>query len=287
MENMRKMANPRCLYRLALCILAVPAALAMPGRVDNNPATPTYANSVTEAHETTTPAPRPQDVVDNGILSAGDYVVMVVNSHTAAISTAHRQNVGSPAVGGPNTIGVGQTGMMAVPTGWAGVVAVGEVPYPLNDRASLIEGSFVDQYPSDPVRGGKAKAAFDVSYVDGFTVPIVCQCQGMVVMGCNLNLHQMCPGQYRFNEKTCINPHRDGQGAGVGNFFEACRPMAYTLPSDESTVNGHPACVLGMTCCVGTACPAHPKQQLCPGANGYPRRCDGAGMEATEVSGMI
>lgn len=32
---------------------------------------------------------------------------------------------------------------------------------------------------------------------DGFTVPMVCECNQQVVFGCNLDLHDMCPVCYQ------------------------------------------------------------------------------------------
>lgn len=35
---------------------------------------------------------------------------------------------------------------------------------------------------------GSGSVNIDVSYVDGFSVPIVCSCSGAVATGCNINL---------------------------------------------------------------------------------------------------
>ncbi|KAI5917452.1 hypothetical protein F4810DRAFT_717691 [Camillea tinctor] len=275
------MANLRHLYSVAFGIFIAPLALAMPGyssvtvvpsHTNSHPTMPTYSNPAYSHF--TTPTPRARAVANNEIPSKRDYTVTVINSHTAAISTQHGENVGAPTAikentGPLHTLGVGERAMFAVPTGWAGRVAIAETPYPITDRVSLIEGSFVVQSAPglvvDKNENQSATLVFDISYVDGFTVPIVCGCQGNVLMGCNLDLHKMCPHKYRLNKKTCINPHRDGMVPGVDDFFKDCQPMAYTLPHDDlATVNAPQVCDYSITCCVGTACPANPQQHIRP-----------------------
>ena len=61
----------------------------------------------------------------------------------------------------------------AFPTGWAGRIYVGPN---LNPDGSKIEGSFTG--PPD----------INVSYVDGYSVPITCSSDGLAVTGYNINL---------------------------------------------------------------------------------------------------
>ncbi|KAI0597732.1 hypothetical protein F4775DRAFT_216418 [Biscogniauxia sp. FL1348] len=119
MGNMSKMASARCLYTVVFCTFTVPAAMAILRQIDS-PATPTYVNSMTDVHETT-PAPQPQAVIDIKALGRSEYTLMVVNSHTAAIATQHRQNGDSPTATRSNresrTVGIGETATVGIPTG--------------------------------------------------------------------------------------------------------------------------------------------------------------------------
>ncbi|KAI0183988.1 hypothetical protein EV127DRAFT_312652, partial [Xylaria flabelliformis] len=180
--------------------------------------------------------------------------VTLVNLHTTAIKTMHGQNENSPTAlyDEGSILEANSTAIFAVPTGWAGRVAIAEAEVPIRDRASLLEGSF-------QVQGGvDAQIALDVSYVDGFTVPIVCACGNETVLGCNLNLLETCP--YRVDAGTCINPLRDG-GDPANNIFGECASMAYTFPTDDkATTMGIVGCEKSILCCVGTACAPHPRQ---------------------------
>ncbi|KAI8629079.1 hypothetical protein F5Y19DRAFT_485014 [Xylariaceae sp. FL1651] len=217
-------------------------------------------------------------LVDPGTLSQGEYLVTLVNSHTKALTTQHVHNEDAPGAifDDVGILDRSSTAYFALPTNWAGRVAFAEADYPLDDRASLIEGSFRVQTDIE------AQVALDVSYVDGFTVPIVCECAGIVQLGCNLNLLNMCPDEFRRNGGTCINPWRDGREI-TNNFFKDCSPMAYTHPQDDlATVNGIPGCEKRIKCCVGTACAPHPKQTLCPAADGGVEGCPQLGLERTD-----
>ncbi|KAI1342471.1 hypothetical protein F5Y15DRAFT_412976 [Xylariaceae sp. FL0016] len=116
--------------------------------------------------------------------------------------------------------------------------------------------------------------ALDVSYADGFTVPIVCGCDGIIKLGCNLDLLAKCPQEYKHGAKSCRNPHRSGLVSGVQNLFADCEALAYTYAYDDvATVNGIPGCPTNVTCCVGTACPPHPMQRMCPDQWGVAHHC--------------
>ncbi|KAI1073652.1 hypothetical protein F5B20DRAFT_497997 [Whalleya microplaca] len=236
------------------------------------------ANPITTAplYPSASGVPRAKNTTGEVLVENGAYVVTLVNSHSAAITTLHAQNLNAPTavrIGGELPVGTIKpkgSAVFAVPTGWAGRVAVQEVGYEITDRVSLFEGSFMVQY------GEEARIALDVSYVDGFSLPIVCSCRNAVVLGCNLDLHQMCPDEHRLDNKTCSNPWRDDMGAPdpSSNFFSDCSPMAYTFPTDDkATINGILGCEERISCCIGTACPAHPDQELCPGKDGRAVPC--------------
>ncbi|KAF3059284.1 hypothetical protein GL218_05151 [Daldinia childiae] len=170
---------------------------------------------------------------------AGDFVFTVVNSHTAAVSTLHQEGAGSPTAtkgyNQANTIAPGETITFAVPTGWFGRMAMYENDFGVIDRATLLEGSFF-------MNSGHAIMAMDVSYVDAFTVPMVCECDDKVQFGCNLNLQEICPKNLQLNGKTCANPYRDDpeHPPGPENIFQDCRGMAYTYPTDDNATKASP-----------------------------------------------
>lgn len=90
--------------------------------------------------------------------------IRIVNRHLRPLSKTHARNWDSPtAVSGdmrPGVIATKATTEFVVPTGWAGMVALGEARYGTPRDASLVEASFVRW---DFV--GMAVAAIDVSYV--------------------------------------------------------------------------------------------------------------------------
>ncbi|KAI0160962.1 hypothetical protein GGR52DRAFT_576374 [Hypoxylon sp. FL1284] len=171
----------------------------------------------------------------------GDFVITLANLHTAAIMTA---NGDQQAIVAPQ-----ETNIFVIPTGWSGRVAMYEQGYVISDRASLLEASFLADSSGDAVM------AIDVSYVDAFTVPIVCKCNGEVALGCNVDFNPTCPQDLKLNDKTCMNPYRDEQGVPSDNIFGACAGMAYTYPTDDQASKMDiPGCSRNLDCCVGTAC---------------------------------
>ncbi|KAI1088153.1 hypothetical protein F5B19DRAFT_499313 [Rostrohypoxylon terebratum] len=207
------------------------------------------------------------------IVEGGNFVFTLINFHTAPVVTIHAHGAGQLGAVGkddqPHTMSQGQTDTFAVPTGWSGRVAMFEDGYNrIIDRATLLEGSFMTNQ-------GSAHLAVDVSYVDAFTVPVVCECNGAVFLGCNLDMNGNCPQNLSLNAKTCMNPNRDHLiGAPAHNPFEACEGMAYTYPQDDlATIYDIPGCSRSTTCCIGTACKPHPGQMLCPAENGQTRSC--------------
>ena len=128
------------------------------------------------------------------------------------------------------------------PTGWAGRISVGETTDIGN---SLIEGS----YTNEPY--------IDVSYVDGFSVPITCSCGGVPVTGCNIDLFDQ-PGitcEDELEGHICKNPSMPAGPAT--EFFAACAGAAYTFPKDDKAVQ---SCTSVISCCIGTSCKAPSRQ---------------------------
>jgi hypothetical protein len=95
----------------------------------------------------------------------------------------------------------------------------------------------------------------DVSYVDGFSVPITCSGDTGPITGCNIDLFQQ-PGITCDNEiegPTCINLARGTPTGPATCFFAACAGAAYTFPDDGTANTG---CSSYVSCCIGTSCPA-------------------------------
>ncbi|KXJ93494.1 hypothetical protein Micbo1qcDRAFT_203567 [Microdochium bolleyi] len=186
--------------------------------------------------------------------------IRIVNKHARPLSTTHARNWDSPtAVGGlipPGTIATKATTSFVVPTNWAGMVAVGEARRGTPRDASLIEANFV--YVADY---GMAVATVDISYVDAFTVPIVCSCSGRVVTGCNKGLWGMstCPDKATYG--ACLNPTRPfPDGTTASSFFAPCRAAAYTFAKDDLATSWGD-CQSGIIrCCVGKRCAPNPEQ---------------------------
>ncbi|KAI1862891.1 hypothetical protein JX265_008937 [Neoarthrinium moseri] len=217
-------------------------------------------------------------------------VFTVVNNHTAAVTTRHTEgctqstmNRCAPGVihlppghDVPNEesvvyqdnpdrrIEVGEEVRFGVPAGYHGKMSVIDANYPLTGNTeTLLEGSYLHQE-------GELKLDFDISMVDGFSVPMTCSCAGEVLAGCSWDLLQesRCPEKDR-GEGYCRNPLRFDETAAVAtDFFRPCQAAAYTFPHDDSAnLNGHPACNSKVTCCIGSACAPHIRQCLGDMAN--------------------
>lgn len=102
-----------------------------------------------------------------------------------------------------------------------------------------------------------AVAGVDVSLVNGFTVPITCECDGNWVAGCNKNLFNVTARAFQNAANAAVNPLRaDMSATSAKPFFAPCEGAAYTFPNDHAA-NSFGACQSGLiSCCVGTACPA-------------------------------
>lgn len=225
--------------------------VAIDGALDRASKYYAYASTATSAPEPT-PGPSMDKV-------AAALTIRITNAWHSPISTRHARNDNAPpAVGGdvgPGTVGVFSIGQFAVPTQWAGMVAVVEASgsNAIVGDESLIEASFVDQF------GSGALVDVDVSYVDGFSLPVTCSCGGKVVTGCNRHLRDLntCPDDN--GRGSCRNPNRNG-GTRPSKFFAPCRGAAYTFPSDHGA-NSNGECTGGVIdCCVGEMCPGNPSQ---------------------------
>ncbi len=101
------------LIRTALLGITLPLILASPFPTSMS----SDSHLVKRGEPLPTAAPTSIDNIDT--LYQDIYVVTLVNSHTAAITTAHNGNVGSPTAlhDGNSTLEAGSTAIFAVPTG--------------------------------------------------------------------------------------------------------------------------------------------------------------------------
>lgn len=196
----------------------------------------------------TTPVPTSTPAVKQGSLES--FTIAITNMYEASVSVALGSNDSGPTPDGnpqPTILGKASATLYTFPTGWAGRISVGKK---LSGSNSLIEASFP----------GEQWNSLDVSYVDGFSVPITCSNGGQVVTGCNLDLWKQ--------GNTCASPVDNGAachntagdyGPAI-QFFKACAGVAYTFPKDDTATNGS---VQGkeISCCIGSACPKPANQK--------------------------
>ncbi len=195
-----------------------------------------------------TSAPPPGNTTVTG--SSGDYMtISITNVYGTQLSLSFASNAGGPApVGNPSATILPDASptYYAFPTGWAGRINVGPNTNPLGSK---IEGSFTG--PPD----------IDVSYVDGYSVPITCSSEGTAVSGCNIELFKQ-PGITCNNQvdgPVCLNSAQDIADGPAPPFFTACAGAAYTYPNDnEANVSNLKSNLV--SCCIGTSCEAPSRQ---------------------------
>lgn len=235
----------------AASVTPSPTSTAVVKSTDGNGGTPSPASgtasaisqaSATNQASTTTQALSGGNGGDTG---GGVFTISIVNSYSVALSLDFASNSGAPTpIGnpGPTTIGQAGTTAYSYPTGWAGRILVGKT---LNSANSKIEGSVTG--PPDQ----------DVSYVDGYSVPIICTSAGKT-SGCTIELFgndgNYCglSDQSLSDFEICPNPKVDNDDGTADSFFAPCAGQAYTFPTDDGANQGNVGATLN--CCIGTAC---------------------------------
>ncbi|KAI4150911.1 MAG: hypothetical protein L6R39_002125 [Caloplaca ligustica] len=204
-----------------------------------------------------TPAPvLANNVVNGGV--EGDLTIAITNSYGQPLSLVFDVNAGSSAFRGspgPTALPAAATTSYAAPSGWAGRINVGKTDHVDNSK---IEGSFY----------GAGNGDIDISYVDGYSVPITCSVGGKVVTGCNMELFdQGCNAPDKLSEMgpdgkpaVCSNGARANNDGPPTPFFAPCAGAAYTFPNDNDANIGMVTDTL-MSCCIGTSCEASPHQK--------------------------
>ena len=132
-------------------------------------------------------ATRPARVGPKPAFAGGpDLTINVVNSFGSPLSIFYGSNAGAPTpVGNPGSGVLTSSTKVLFPSDWAGRITIGKTYDPLGSK---IEASYSSpNYVPD----------VDVSYVDGFSVPISCSCSGVAVTGCNIRESSLHPSPYQ------------------------------------------------------------------------------------------
>ncbi|KAI4233405.1 MAG: hypothetical protein LQ352_008256, partial [Teloschistes flavicans] len=235
--------------RLSIQLAAVALAIAPAAAIRHQarrgsplPPLPTYTYGTAFGGALDLPIPTtPPDVNRAKGLDAAELTVHVVNSYGTPLKISYNSNVGSPTIrGNPGAGVISQATDIVVPRDFAGAIFVGETYNPGNSK---IEVSFSSPQGYRP--------GLDVSYVDGFSVPLVCSCSGVAVTGCNINLFTQghtCPDQ---GYGPCYNPKKNVPDGPADPFFAQCQGSAYTYPNDNGA-NAYGKCDAGdIHCCIG------------------------------------
>lgn len=109
-----------------------------------------------------------------------DLTINVVNSFGVPLSIFYGSNAGAPTpVGNPGSGVLTSSTKVLFPSGWAGRITIGKNYDPLGSK---IEASYSSpNYVPD----------VDVSYVDGYSIPISCSCSNFTVTGCNIRMSSL------------------------------------------------------------------------------------------------
>lgn len=183
------------------------------------------------------------------ITSADFMTIAVTNMHGNDVSLSFGSNAGGPSpVGNPSSTSLRDNGFTQYifPTGWAGRIGVGPN---FNPDASKIEGSYTG--PPD----------IDVSYVDGYSVPITCSSEGTPVSGCNIDLFKQpnVPCNNLVEGPVCLNSAQNMANGPAPPFFAACKGADYTYPNDNDANVSNLRSLL-VSCCIGTSCSSPSRQ---------------------------
>lgn len=188
---------------------------------------------------------------------AQDMSIAITNHYGVSVQLSFGVNAGFPGFRGDphtTTLNDAATNTYSVPSGWAGRINVGKIDHPDNSK---IEGSFY----------GAGNGDIDVSYVDGYSVPITCSAGGKVLSGCNIELmNRGCNGPDHVSgwgsdgmPAVCSNGMRSSPNGPASSFFAPCAGAAYTFPKDDGA-NTAMISETQISCCIGTSCDASPKQ---------------------------
>jgi len=175
--------------------------------------------------------------------------ISMTNIYGTQLSISFLSNVGAPSpVGNPSATVLSNAShtQYTFPTGWAGRIYVGPN---LNPLGSKIESSFT------------GPPNIDISYVDGYSVPITCSSQGIPITECNIDLFKQPSIQCDklVDDPVCLNPAQNILNGPAPLFFAACAGAAYTYPNDNKANVSNLGSRL-VSCCIGPLCKASSRQ---------------------------
>ncbi|KAK4209621.1 hypothetical protein QBC37DRAFT_49754 [Rhypophila decipiens] len=167
------------------------------------------------------------------------YTVIISNAAGRPFSTVHHIGsrtdqppfptlINNPQ---PGRLENGATGLLKIPRRWEGNMAFGEARFGVpGSWVSLFEGS----YKEDENVPGLWRFAVDVSFVAGYTAPMVCYCgqadEAHRLKGCKEPLFEKntCPADFVASLGVCRNPKQSFKDTDPTPFFAPCRGHAYT-----------------------------------------------------------
>ncbi|KAK4446045.1 hypothetical protein QBC34DRAFT_383720 [Podospora aff. communis PSN243] len=180
--------------------------------------------------------------------------IKLVNSAGVDLTTSVNHNVGSPGfiTGDPasGTLAKSATATMIAPTGWGGQIAFNKAGKKIQGDEGVVEGSFGIQ---ENVTKEFAVLDIDVSFVNGFTLPIMCYCGdggGTYLSGCDVDLWKKgtCPDEYDNGQGSCRNPRRDDGIQSPIPFMKECEGRGYTYVKDHAA-DSNGECQKGIVTC--------------------------------------
>lgn len=226
-----------------------PVHTIMPGGLSSESAQGKTLSPATIPASSVTPASvTPSPVLGNGVMT-----IEITNHWKEPLSVSYMDNADSPGpLGSPTGAPLGTKTTVVYPTGWAGRIYVGKTT---NSANTKIEGSTTGWND------------IDVSYVDGYSVPVTCSAHGVPVSGCNIDLwdHSGKCENLVGDKDVCLNPMQDVADGPSVPWFLPCQGAAYTFPNDNIANNGDTGNAT-ITCCIGTekdGCKAPDRQGKC------------------------
>lgn len=176
---------------------------------------------------------------------SGYMTLSIVNKYRPGLPMALTSDFAAPsAIGKPKPAALGNSNKVLFPSGWSGLMDIARI---MDKSSSKIEASY------------SKSVHVDVSYVDGYTVPITCSCGEKVIAGCNVELFNAigaCPDEGP--GPTYYKPSAFLDDGPAHPFFAPCKAASYTYPKDDQATRG---CAKSLIeCCVGAECPANPNQ---------------------------
>jgi len=121
----------------------------------------------------------------------------------------------------------------------------------LNSQDSKIEDSYTDS------------PDIDISYIDDYSVPIICSSEDIAVADCNINLFSQpeIACDYQVDNSVCLNSAREHSDSLASLFFAACQKAAYIYPNDnETNVNNLSSRLI--ICCIDILCKTSSRQKF-------------------------